>query len=165
MFNFDRLEHAFSESGNASFMTEGFFLGLALGLLIVLILWLVIILIRRKSRSKGVTIPGENGNLIVTANAIRQFVTRILTDFPNASMRSVDLLEKRQGLVLAISINAAPEADLVELRDQISSRVMEEAGRRIGMTDTLKKVDVAVHSYEDKVKRSKNLPESDFPPE
>ena len=129
------------------FWEEGFITGLAVGLVPFFLLLLIMSVCRRRRRCRGVSIAGENGDLYVTINAIREFVTRILCEFSETSLRSVDLKEKRGMLILTIGADAIPGTDLVGLRERVSSRVLQEATAKLGTERVLKRVNVTIHSY------------------
>ena len=126
---------------------QGFLGGVAVGFVLFLAAYLAWLLWRGRGTCRGVTIPGESGDLFVTILALREFVTRILYEFHEASLRNVSLARRGAGLVLTIEADALPDTDLVSLQDRIGKRVLEEAGDKVGMDKMLSRVNVTIHSY------------------
>ncbi|OGV71718.1 MAG: hypothetical protein A3K19_12330 [Lentisphaerae bacterium RIFOXYB12_FULL_65_16] len=129
------------------FIKEGFVAGLALGLVLIFLVLLMLLFLRSRRRCAGVTIQSEYGELHVTVNAMREFVTRILCEFQEASMRSIYLRRSGGNLILTIVLDAVPDTDLVSLQDRVSRRVIAEAAEKIGTQGLLQRVNVTVRSY------------------
>lgn len=126
---------------------QGFIAALALVVLVMLVGCLVWVVLRNRRRCRGFTIPGENGDLYVTVNALREFVTRILCEYRQTSLRNVTLRKSRGGLALTIDADALPQTDLVALQRDVSKRVLAEASSKIGTEALLTQVNVTIHSY------------------
>ncbi len=144
---------------------QGFVVAAALGALCVLTAVLVWALCRsgqRRGRVTIQTVDSELGSLYITVNAIREFVTRILCEFQEASLRNVSLRPGARGFwarffslltfrkpdsrwVLTIEADALPTTDLVALQAKVSQRVLEEAGTKMGTN--FGRVDIVIHSY------------------
>jgi len=148
--------------------------GVGAGLLLVLVAgyWAFGWVRRKRPRRPGrrcreVKIAGERGDLYVTASALREFVERILFEFREAALRSLEVREVRSMLALTVEIDVVPETTLPALKDSIQERVLQEVHAKIGIEGKLEKVDVVVHNMSapkdklakqfDKINREKGL--------
>ena len=126
---------------------DGFLAGIALALVAAALLWLAARPLRRRRACREVTVKGDKGDLIITATAIREFITRIILEFENAALRSVRLRQSRGGIVMWVEIAAVPDADLVPLRDMLQERIIQDAAAKLGLGMPLR-VNVQVKSME-----------------
>jgi len=139
---------SFSEIFQESTVRNGFIVGLAVGVVLPLGIRLLIWLIaRRRSRSAGITIHGEHGDLHVSVAAVREFVIRIVSEFREASLRSVHMRRLGSVEIIDIGVNAVPGTDLVLLHTSISQRVREEAAKKLGLDESHGRVNVVVDHY------------------
>ena len=150
----ERIAFWSSEDGYACF-GEGFTVGLAIALLLALVLLLIASLLHGRRRCRGVTIPGENGTLFVTVNAVREFVSGVLAEFREAALRGVELRKKRGGLLLTVELAVLPDTAILPLSEKVRARLLEEAGQKIGLDRDLQ-VNITVRSLsarEEKIAR------------
>ena len=128
---------------------EAFIVVVALGWIlpigIVFVLWMVF---RRRRTCRGLVVPAEKGDLYVSINAIREFVSGILAEFSDVSLRSVELRNRRSMLTFLIEVDVVPRTDLVALRERIKDRIFQEAQEKIGIHERLEKVNVSVRGWD-----------------
>ncbi len=122
---------------------EGFWAGLACGLVLLLILVLALVILRGRGRCRGVTLEGEAGSLVISLNALREFVTRILCEFGEASLHSVAMRESRGVLVLLLELEVLPELPVVQLVERVRQRIIRQAAEQLGIDKTVR-VDVTI---------------------
>ena len=131
--------------------SEAFESGLITGIAVVLLFLLLYLLVKRRlhgpEKKKGVTISGENGDMFITLNAIREFIKRILSGFSDLRLEQVKLRQKSSSLHLIINLSATPDADLVPLRDAVQEQIVTEGANRLGLDMPLK-VDISIRSLE-----------------
>lgn len=128
------------------FFREGFVIGLMLGLVLVLTGTWVALVWNRRRQAGGVLLPGEKGDLFISANALREFVARVLYEFGEASLNSVRILDTRPGLTLSLSIDVLPDTAVVPLVQEVRTRILQQAVEKAGIERPLR-VDVTVRSY------------------
>ncbi|MBT3377764.1 MAG: hypothetical protein HN742_06440 [Lentisphaerae bacterium] len=126
-------------------------------LLAVIILYVLISLFRRgRKKAREILVQGEKGDLTVTVHAVRQFLTRVLCEFREVSLRSLVVRERGSGVTLTLEVEAVANAVPISLREQIQERVFQEVGSKLGITDRLRKVNVRIPDWDaDQVKINK----------
>ena len=146
------------------FTTDGFRAGLLLGLLLVLailllvlVVWLVMYWARRRHLCRGIPVQGEDGDLFITVNAMREFVVQVVGEFAEASLASVVLLEKEDSLVLDIALSVRPDTHIVPLVELLRERIMTGARERMGVGRPLK-VNVSIGSLSAKERKGPRSP-------
>jgi hypothetical protein len=148
---------------NATGTTEDFVLGFVSALFAVLTLLLLVALLLRLKRGgrrvKGISVPGEHGDLTVSLNAIHEFVKGILEEFDEASLKNLRLCEHGDVLTLYVDIDVQPDTVLPPLRDKIQGRILEDVRKTIGTEQPIS-IDLSVESMdavvESKRKHAKN---------
>ena len=96
----------------ATGIDEGFLSGFSVGALLVLLICLLVILRRHRNRCRGVRIDGEGGTLFISVVAVREFVRRLVQEFPGVSFHSLVLDRRKQGYGFEVSLNVAPDTDI-----------------------------------------------------
>lgn len=138
-----------------SSLSDGFLIGITLGLIVVLVVMVIAAVLRRRHRCRGIALAGEFGNLLVTPVAMREFVTRVLSGFREASLQGVAIYEKRGMIILNVEIAVLPDTAIPSLAERIRGRLVAEAAEKMGLETGLR-VDVTVRSVqarEDKIAR------------
>ena len=139
-------------AANYGWLPEGFITGIGLGIVAVLLFFLLVLIIRRRRRSRGITITGEAGDLYITANAVREFVKRVIDEFGEVNLRNAILRQTAHGYFLRISIDVAPDTEVVPLVEQIRNRIIQQAAIKVGMDKPIK-VNVVVRGYSAAIER------------
>mgnify|MGYP000314761086 CR=1 FL=1 len=131
--------------------SQSFESGFVTGMTVVLVLLLLYVMVKRRFRgpekNKGITVSGENGDLFITLNAIREFIKRIISGFSELHLEQVKLRQKSNSLHLVINLSATPDADLIPLRDAVQNQIVTEGSNRLGLDMPLK-VDISIRSLE-----------------
>jgi len=148
-------------AGDYGWLPEGFLTGVSLGIIAVLLFYLLVLIIRRRRRSRGITITGEVGDLYITANAVREFVKRVMDEFGEVNLRHAILRQTGKGYFMRISIDVAPDTEVVPLVEQIRNRIIQQAAVKVGM-DLPLKVNVVVRGYAAAVERKTPAGERNF---
>ncbi len=133
--------------GVSSGFQDGFVAGVALSLVAALLLLALVHRIRHRTACKSVTVKGEQGDLVVTLNAVREFVKRILHDFGDTSLQALRLRHARSGLVMTVEVAVVPDTELVPLRDMLQERIIKDAAAQLGLSMPLR-VNIQVRSLE-----------------
>lgn len=127
---------------------EGFSTGLALGLVlplgIAVVAWLVL---HRRRTCRSVCLEGEGGNLTVSAQAIRDFLQRIVADFREVELLGVALLRRKRLTDIRLRVNAVPLASVRRLKDGLKERVRSELADKLGLEELLGDVHIDVVRY------------------
>lgn len=126
---------------------SGLITGVAVTLVVILLILLVRRILSKSDKNKGVRVAGEKGEMFITLNAFREFVKRTLKEVSDVKLEHVKLRQYRNSLALKIYISATPEAQLVQLRDDIQERMITKAESHLGLPMALK-VNIAVKSLE-----------------
>lgn len=129
-------------------LTRGVFLVLYVLLAVVILAVLMWAFRRGRRKCREIVVLGEKGDLTVTVHAVRQFLTRVLCEFREVSLRSVVIRERRSGLTLTLEVEAVANAVPISLREQIQDRVIQEVGSKLGITDRLRKVNVRIPDWD-----------------
>ncbi len=124
---------------------QGFLVGVLIGAALPLLLYLLLGLLLHRRRCRGVRIAGEGGVLFVSVTAVREFVRGVVHEFAEASFHALELDWRRTGYIFNVSVDVAPGAELVALREQINGRLRAEAARRLGLDGQVLEVNVVVH--------------------
>jgi hypothetical protein len=124
---------------------QGFLVGVLLGAALPLLLYLVLGLLLRRRRCRGLRIAGEGGTLFVSIAAVREFVRRLVHEFPDASFHALELTQRGDGYRFDVAIDVPPTADMMALRHDIGDRLRREAGARLGLADKIPEVNVVIH--------------------
>jgi hypothetical protein len=160
---------SFKEIVQTRGVVEGFVAGLALGFVLpmgVIILWKLASYKRRRCRE--IVISGQDGDLHISVNAVREFVRRIITEFREAELKTVALRRRGARKIINVSLNVVPGTDLVGLQNTVAERIKSEAAKKLGLDRELGRVNVWVYEYsadEDKIaKRARKVqPEAELP--
>ena len=134
------------------FITDGFIAGVIAGFILVVIVCAIVYWIGRRHRCRGIPVQGEDGDLFITVNAMREFVVLVLGEFSQASLASVALLERGDSLVLNIALNVRPDTDVVPLVELLRQRIMTGAREKMGIEKPLK-VNVSIGSLSAKERK------------
>ncbi len=138
----------FGEIFRESSVRDGFVTGLAFGLVLPVGIYILLWLVRRRRRkSTGLMVRGEHGDLHVSVPAVREFVMRIVSEFSEAVLRSVHMQRRGTVEVINIGIDAVPGTDLIALHASLSSRVKEEAAKKLGLDGDRGRINVTVDHY------------------
>jgi len=127
---------------------EGFRTGLALGLVlplgIAVLVWLVL---HRRRTCRSICLEGEGGNLTVSAQAIRDFLQRIVAEFREVELLGVALLRRKRITDIRLRVNAVPLASIRRLKDGLKERVRSELADKLGVEELLGDVHIDVVRY------------------
>lgn len=123
-----------------------FLRGAGAGMILVLLVLLVILVARRQRRARGVLVAGENGDLYITANAIREFVGRVIEEFSQAELYGVALRQTGAGYTLKLALTVAPGTDLGPFVEQVRRRILQQAADKAGMDKPLR-VNVVIRGF------------------
>ena len=126
---------------------RGVVFGIVLWILVYLLLGLIKLLFFRRKKTRSISIAGESGDLVITINAVEEFVRRILTDFHDASLGSLDIRESKGTLVFNVNVQVIPDAELIPLREAVQQRIAEDARQRLGIENPLR-INLTIHSME-----------------
>lgn len=127
---------------------EGFVSGFAVGFILpvgILFAWWLVM--RRRRRCKAVRIPGEGGDLVIAAVAVREFIQRIVAEFHELELLGVRLQRRKRATDIRIRVNAVPGANIKLLKEALKDMVRGEAAEKMGLDDTLGNVHVDVQKY------------------
>ena len=131
---------------NWGFWPGEFLRGAGVGMILVLLVFLVILMVRRQGRARGVLVVGENGDLYITANAIREFVGRVIEEFSQAELYGVSLRQTGAGYTLKLALTVAPGTDLAPFVEQVRRRILQQAADKAGMDKSLR-VNVVIRGF------------------
>ncbi|MEI8078376.1 MAG: hypothetical protein WCH61_01955 [bacterium] len=123
-----------------------FLRGAGVGMIVVLLVLLVILMMRRQRQARGVLVAGENGDLYITANAIREFVGRVIEEFSQAALSGVALRQTGPGYTLKLALTVAPGTDLAPFVEQVRRRILQQAAAKAGMDKPLR-VNVVIRGF------------------
>lgn len=127
---------------------EGFLCGLGIGLVITLGVVLVILLCSaRRRHCRMIVIPGDGGDLIVSAQAVREFLQRIVAEFRDLELLGVQLYRRRQATDITVRLDAVPGANVRELRDALKDTIRAETAAKLGFGDVLGSIHIEVLRY------------------
>jgi hypothetical protein len=126
---------------------RGLVFGVVLWILVYVALGLVKLVFFQRKKTRSVTINGESGDLVITINAVEEFVRRILTDFHEASLGSLDIRENKGTLVFNVNVQVIPDAELIPLREAVQQRIAEDARQRLGIENPLR-INLTIQSME-----------------
>lgn len=129
----------------ATGIDDGFLSGFSVGALLLLLIYLLVILRRQRNRCRGVRIDGEGGTLFISVVAVREFVRRLVQEFPGVSFHSLELNRRKQGYGFEVSLDVAPDTDMPALQGLLNQRLRSETGRRLGLEGQVAVVDVTIH--------------------
>lgn len=129
----------------ATGIDRGFLSGFSVGVLLLLLIHLLVILRRNRNRCRGVRIDGEGGTLFVSVVAVREFVRRLVQEFPGVSFHSLVLDRRKQGYGFEVSLDVAPDTDMLALQGRLNERLRSETGRRLGLEGRVAVVNVTIH--------------------
>lgn len=124
---------------------DGFFAGLAFLLVLFLLLLLIQRMACRSRNAGGIRIGGQQGDLFITTNAVREFVARILKDFDGLKLRSLKLRTRGRHVRLTLEVGVLSDSGLPALRDAVQARVISEAENRLGLEEP-PRVDLRIRS-------------------
>ncbi|MFW6414385.1 MAG: alkaline shock response membrane anchor protein AmaP [Verrucomicrobiota bacterium] len=126
---------------------SGLLAGVSITVIGILAALLLRFILTGSKKEKGIHIAGEKGEMTITLNAVREFVKRTLQEVQDVNLENVKLRQCRNALVLSMQISVTPEAQLVQLRDNIQDRIVANAERYLGLPMPVK-VNIAVKSLE-----------------
>jgi len=122
--------------------------GLELGFVLVLVaLGLVWALGRRRRQCRFLRLEAEGGSLTVTAQALREFLQRIVADFREIELLGVSLERRRLLTDIRLRVNAVPLASLRQIKDSLKERVRAEISDKLGLDELLGEVHIDVVRY------------------
>ncbi len=128
--------------------SAGVTLGLALGFALVLIALVVVWALGRQRRQcRFLRLEAEGGSLTVTAQALREFLQRIVADFREIELLGVSLERRRLLTDIRLKVNAVPLASLRQIKDSLKERVRAEISDKLGLDELLGEVHVDVVRY------------------
>jgi hypothetical protein len=131
--------------GGLAAIDQGFLVGVAIGLALPLVFYVLLGILRHGRRCRGVRIVGAGGVLFVSVAAVREFVRRLVDELADASFHLLELERRGTGYVFNISVDVAPEADMIALREELNVRLRAEADRRLGLEGQVLEVNVVIH--------------------
>lgn len=124
---------------------QGVLIGVLLGAVLPLLLYLLLGLMLRRRRCRGVRIDGDGGVLFVSVTAVRELVRQLVDECSDASFHALGLDRRRTGYVFDVSVDVAPGAEMVALREQINEKLRAAAARRLGLNGQVLEVNVIIH--------------------
>jgi len=130
----------------------GFRFGVGLGILALLILLFVSVRLRMAGRCKEIRITGDQGDLLISLQAVREFVARVVARFREASLHNVSMHQSRTALVLRLVLEVLPDTKIQPLADEIRATIIREAAEQLGVRSDVR-VDIAVRSLSASEKR------------
>ena len=137
----------FDEVDNSLAYGDGFVAGVAVAVALWLAVWLVKRLLRGGTKRRGITIPGERGDLFIALPAMYEFVKRILGDFSETELQTVRLHEHRKHIQMAVVVGVTPGTNLIPLRDSLQTRIIADAAESLGLQSPMR-VDIQIRSME-----------------
>lgn len=127
---------------------EGFVTGLVLGLVLPLglavLFWLVL---HRRRTCRSMCLESEGGNLTISAQAIRDFLQRIVAEFRDVELLGVSLRRRKRSTDIRLRVNAVPLASLRQMKDGLKERVRAEIADKLGLEEHLGDVHIDVVRY------------------
>jgi hypothetical protein len=124
---------------------QGVLVGVLLGAALPLLFYLVLGLFLHRRRCRGLKVVGDGGVLFVSLPAVKEFVRRVVHEFPDSSFHSLELDHCNGGYQFNVSVDVLPTADMVGLRQEIGARLREEARARLGLADRVVEVNLVIH--------------------
>jgi len=112
---------------------DGFIAGLALFLVLFLVLLIVKRISTRGKKSSGIMVDGNMGHLFITTSAVREFVSRVLKEFPDIRLRGLKLLSSGSKVDITLEVGVTSQSGLPALRDAVQSRVITEVEEKLGL--------------------------------
>ena len=124
--------------------------GILIGFAICLILWLIAsIHARNKNLCKDITIEdSEKGNFVISANAMKRFAERIVSENQELKFVGLKLMDTRLGLIMKVNLSAQPDAELLTLRKSLRERIFKEMEEKLGITDQVAQINFEVTDFE-----------------
>lgn len=134
---------------SAAGFTCGFAVG---GILLCLVVLLIHLVTHRRNTCDTIVVEGDAGSLYITSNAVREFVSRILGEYQEASLHTIVLRQKRDLLILQVDVDVLPDTSVVPLVERLRTEIISEAGEKLGITMPIR-VNVSLRSLSAKEKR------------
>jgi len=131
---------------DAKYLQAGFYDGFAIGLLVVLCGFLLILEIRRRRRVSGVLLHGANGDLFITANAVREFVGNVMTDFRDVRVSGAWIRRRRAGYLLKIAVQIPFSVEVPKLKEQIERHLAQCLRDRMGVQKPVR-INITLRGY------------------
>jgi len=133
---------------------EGFLVGLGLGGVLPLALVVLFCLVMHRRRScRSMCLENEGGNLTISAQAIRDFLQRIVAEFRDVELLGVSLRRRKRLTDIRLRVNAVPLASMRQMKDGLKERVRAEIADKLGLEDLLGDVHIDVVRYSADEKR------------
>lgn len=129
----------------------GFILyGMLIGFAICLVIWLIVAIhARNKNVCKDITIEdSDKGNFVISANAMKSFAEKIVSENKALRFLGLKLLETRLGLVMKVNLSAKPDAELLSLRKELRDRIYKEMEEKLGITDQIAQINFEIADFE-----------------
>jgi len=128
--------------------TYQFIVGIACGTIVTYFYQIIKRFTRERDHNRGIHIPHENGTLLITEYAIKEFVSRIISKFNNVSLHSIniDVDKKQKILILNLAIKLLPETTLHPLVDDIRNELITQAKEYTGISDDIQ-INISVRSF------------------
>lgn len=135
-------------------MSTGFVLGFCVGggLFVLLYAWARIRMTAKAGRCDGVTVESDTGSLFISANAIREFITRIVSEFEEASVHSIVLRNRGETLRVRLRLEVLPETVVQPLSEELRSRIITRSDEQLGIEQPIQ-VDIDIRSLSAKAGR------------
>ena len=124
---------------------DGFISGLAVGFVLpvgILVLWGLSVLRRRRCR--GIRIPGDGGDLIISSVAIREFMQRNVAEFRELELLGVQLRRRRDLTDIILRVNAVPGSNVKQVKEALRERIRVEAGEKLALDELLGDIHIEV---------------------
>ncbi len=144
------IEHVweFLKTPDAVPSLTAFVYGFILALLLVLLV-LVWSLIRQHRKERAISVSTENGDLLVSINAVKEFVSRIVREYSETSLRQVRIKTARDGIHFRLTLAVVAGTEIVPLVDKIRRQIQQKAERELGIEEGVR-VNVVVKSLSSK---------------
>jgi hypothetical protein len=124
---------------------QGFLIGILLGAALPLLFYLILGMFFRRRRCRGLRVAGDGGMLFVNMAAVREFVRRLVHEYPDASFHALEVVQKGDGYRFDIAVDVSPAADMTALRREIGEQLRKEATERLGLADRVQEVNLIIH--------------------
>ena len=124
--------------------------GLISGIALVLIISLIIWLSCRCRRGRGdIEISDEGGLFMLSGQALRAFLKRIVLEFAEAEMTDCRVQSKHEALSLTLFLQVQAGADIVGIRAKLRPRILDEAGSKLGIAEQIKNINIRISKMQE----------------
>lgn len=138
-------------SSNCGFLNEplfqaGFVTGIVLFLLVVLLIWLIV---SSRTKCEAIQVKEEGGLFVLSTAALKTFLKRIVLEFSKAELKDVSIRKKQNGIMLTLLLQVYPDTDVITLRSRLRERILDDAGKKLGVADQIQGIDIKISKMRD----------------